>query len=142
MANVDAAKAQDYITVYDHIQTLEKQVKKAKEKLAEIEKELLPQFKDSGMDKGTFNGVTVWLDRKIWASSGGNVPGMIEALQSAGVDELVSETVNATRLTSWVREHDPDNALDPDSIRQKLPPEVQEVINISEKFQLRVTRSK
>ena len=136
-------KCEDLVNVFDHIQTLEDQKKAAKKKFDDMEAELVPHFKEAKMDRVTHNGATVWLNRKIWASSDRQVPVVAQALKDSGVEELVTETVNATRLTSWVREFDPDECLSPEEIRQKLPPEIQESpLKISEVFKLGVTRSK
>ena len=111
-----------------------------KEKIDAVSEKLYDKMALDGMASVKLpGGINIRTDRKIWASAGGNVPGLIQALETAGERDLVSETVNATRLTSWVREHDPDKRLSPEEIIEKLPAPVRHAISVKEVNSLIVT---
>ena len=50
------------------------------------------------------------------------MPGLVSALKDAGLDVFVSETVNAQRLTSWIREFDNNKKKpkSPDDVRAEI----------------------
>lgn len=85
-------------------------------------------------------------DRKIWASSDGNVQGMISALRKDGLDELVSDTVNGNTLAGFVREFDPGKRLSPKQIAKAIKEagfiNAAKAVNITEKLQLVVSGKK
>lgn len=138
---MDTDKATEYINKMLEIKRLGTLVKKLKEEAADLEVELLPQFKDAGIDKTTINGKTVWLDRKVWASAGGDMPALVDAMKAAGLHDMVGETVNGNTLSAWVREFDPDGVFSPEEIVEKLPVELRNSINVSEVFKLQVRSS-
>lgn len=138
---MDADKVAEYIAKKLEIKDLKSKTKKLEDEAAEIEAELLPQFKESGMDRMTIQGRTVWLDRKVWASAGGDMPRLVDAMKAAGLEDMVGETVNGNTLSSWVREFDPEGTMSPEEIVGKLPPEVKDAITVSEVFKLQVRSS-
>lgn len=138
---MDADKVAEYIAKKLEIKDLKSKTKKLEDETAEIEAELLPQFKESGMDRMTIQGRTVWLDRKVWASAGGDMPRLVDAMKAAGLEDMVGETVNGNTLSSWVREFDPEGTMSPEEIVGNLPPEVKDAITVSEVFKLQVRSS-
>jgi len=122
----------------------EEAVKATKKQIAILEEELIPTFVKMGMQRARIAGRTVWLDRKVRASAGGNMPALCEALENCSTPALkamVKETVNGNTLGAWVREFDPDNILSPEQIKAMLPEDVREFIKVTETTNLRVRAS-
>ena len=136
----DAEQVAQYIGLKREIKRQETQLKKLKKVAAQIEEELIPTFKADQCQRLTLSGWTAYLDRKVYASAGGDMDGLVNALQSAGEFDLVKETVNGNTLSGWVREFDPDRLLSADEIVEKLPKQVRDAITVSEKFTVRVVK--
>jgi hypothetical protein len=101
---------------------------------------LLEQMQNAGTRSiKPFGGGNIRIDRKIWASAGGDVSGLVEACKAAGLEDLVKEGVNGNTLAGYVREFDPDKNLSAEQITKKLPKEVRKAIRITEKIQLVVS---
>lgn len=137
----ESDKLRNYAGLFVAKQELDAQIKKINAQMAEIEKELLPDFIDGGVQRITVDGQTVWLDRKIRASAGGDVPALAAALEADGEEWLISKAVNNNTLSAWVREKfDPDKMNSPDEVKAQMPPNVRAAITVSEVYKLRVKR--
>jgi hypothetical protein len=78
------------------------------------------------------NGVTVYLRREIWAKAkDGNRRAVVDALQSVGLDDMVS--FNTQSLTAYVRRADEAN--------DELPSALREVIELTEEYKACVKQS-
>jgi hypothetical protein len=117
-----------------------------KDELAAAELELMKKMQEEGVTQYKTPRGTIRFDRKIWASSGGDVRGMIKALKKDGLDELVTDTVNGSTLSGFVREYDPAKRLSPKQIAKALSEaghkNAAKAINITEKLQLVVSGKK
>jgi len=122
----------------------EAKVRKTKEEIKALEEQLIPIFTKLGMQRARVSGRTVWLDRKVRASAGGDMEALCNTFHMSKDETLramVKETVNGNTLGAWVREFDPDNVLSPEQITKKLPKEVRDVINVTETINLRIRAS-
>ena len=134
-------KLTELVELSKQLEREEEAVKATKSQIKSIEEDLIPAFVNIGMQKARIANRTVWLDRKVRASAGGNMPGLCEAFANSSDDslkEMVKETVNGTRLGAWVREFDPDNILSPEQITAMLPAEIRDAIKVTETINLRV----
>ena len=122
---------------------LECKIDDIKEDMSEMETTLLKKMEQDGLTSVKLpRGRGIRMDRKIWASAGGDVPGLIEALRAEGMDDFVRDAVNASSLTGYARELDPQKMLSPEEIMAKMPPRVREAISVKEEVKLIVTGHK
>ena len=107
-------------------------------RIADLENKLLGDFQDSGMQKiSTTSGHTVYLRRQILPSvAAGQMPALCDAMISLGHGAMVKESVHVGSLGSWVRELD-----EGDDGMPILPEELRPMVNVYEKFGLRVTKA-
>ena len=127
---------------------LEQRKKEINEEIKNIQEPLLEQMDEEGVDKITVvvgytdegNPIrrTVHKRRQVWASSNGDMVGLIEALHEAGLDtEYVEQTVNSNRLSAFVRQYDDeDRPLSAEEIKQRLPEPLQNAVKVTEKIDL------
>lgn len=112
------------------IMRLEADLRAAKEERDTLEEQILEVFASTGMDSGTFGGMTVYPYPDVRASvKAGKMPEFCEIMRRMGYEEVVKETVNANTLTSIVksmREKDGDD----------IPPEMAELLNILERWKV------
>jgi hypothetical protein len=124
-----------FLALHREKSRLEEELGKLKDEIEEAEAELMNGMSENGLTTlKTTDGSSIRWSRMVRASSAGNVPAMIEAMRADGLDDMVGETVNGTRLGAWVREHDPKNRLSVEQIKEKLPPNVSKVISVTEKI--------
>jgi len=138
------AQLTELVELSKQLEEEEAAVKATKESIKSIEELLIPAFVKIGMKRARIANRTIWLDRKVRASAGDNMPGLCEAFASSkdeNLREMVKETVNGTRLGAWVREFDPDNILSPTQITAMLPADVRDAIKVTETTNLRVKSS-
>lgn len=138
------AQMSQLVELSKRLEIEEATVKATKAEIATLEEALIPVFVKMGMQRARIAGRTVWLDRKVRASAGGNMAALCEAFENCSTDALkamVKETVNGNTLGAWVREFDPDNILSPEQIKALLPEDVREFIKVTETTNLRVRAS-
>lgn len=134
----------EFVELSKQLETEESAVKATKERIKQLEEELLPVFVKMGMQRARISGRTVWLDRKVRASAGGDMEALCNTFlmsKDETLREMVKETVNGNTLGAWVREYDPDNILSPEQITNLLPADVRDVIKVTETINLRVRTS-
>jgi hypothetical protein len=136
----------DFVKLHLKKDRLEAQLANLKDEIEAAQMELMKQMEEDGVTSfKTPKGNIRW-DRKIWASCGGNVRGVIEAMEKDGLDELVTNTVNGGTLSGFVREYDPGKKLAPEEIVKQLKEagynHTAEAIKVSEKLQLVVSGKK
>lgn len=135
---MDNIALQQLIDLTERLRAQEDEVEDLKKQRATLEATLLDSFRQDGVQRVTQGGRTVWLDRKLWASTAG--PELPQALKAAGFPAMVKETVNGQTLSAWVREFDPDAELSPEEVVAKLPTEVQPYVRIAEVYKLQVRK--
>lgn len=137
MRNADLIK---YVEIISAIRAREGEIDELKKRAQKLEGSLVSNMVNAGIQRTTVDGHTVWVDRKLWASAGGETALLVEALKAAGCGDLVKESYNATALSSWVREHDPEKSTPPEEVIQRLPETVRPHIKVSEVIKLQVKK--
>lgn len=112
---------------------LKDQLKHIESQMASLEEPVLSHMQDTGTQRLTCDGLTVHINRRVFASCVD-----MEALQAYPESAaLVAPACNAMRLTSWVNELDKDDQLMP-----ILPDEIKDAIKVSETYKLGTRVSK
>ena len=130
--------AQKYAVLVAQKKTLEAEVDTLKETLAKLEETLLTRMGDEGVASlkvDTAEGrFTLFPKRTLWASC---VPGhqqeLNDGLRALGYGDLVTESVNGQRLSSYIRELDVAGA--------EVPREIVEAVKVTEKFTIGVRKA-
>lgn len=115
---------------------LEADLKDVKKELADVEQQVLDEYAETGTQRLTVDGTTVYQSRKLWASKRDDVPAddLAAALDEVGQGHLVTRnSVNGQTLSAWVREL--EEAGDP------IPPEVERLVKVSETYRLGFRRA-
>lgn len=136
VGGIDSNLLKEWVALHKEKNELAARTKEVKRQMEEKQERLLQQLADAGVPQIRCDGITVWVDRKLWASATDH-----EALSDAFVHtldmgEFVKTSVHGGQLSSWVREFDPDGVLSPDEVLERLPEEVRALIKISEVVQL------
>lgn len=115
-----------------------------KKHAGQVEAELLPRFRNSGVQSVKVSGTTVYVERTLWGGAkDGNMPGLCEALKEMGLDAMVKEGVNAQTFSAYIREQEQalsKTPLPPEELIPKLPEVLQGVVNVSEVFKIRARK--
>ena len=124
----------------------EGEVDAIKEELAQLEPQIMERFENAGMQSmKSSNGVTVYIARQVWASPReGNHAGLVSALQSIGLNDMVKTQCNTQTLSAYVREVEKEifgENSSPDDLIKKLPEAIQPFIAITEKFAIKARKS-
>ena len=133
-----AKDAQEYAGLVAQRKAAEELVEGLKEKLAKLEAELLQRMGDEGvasMKVDTPEGrFTLFPKRTLWSSC---IPGheqeLHDGLRTLGYGDLVKESVNSQRLSSYIRELDVAGA--------EIPKEIVEAVKVTEKFSVGVRKA-
>lgn len=120
---------------------LKRQMNAAKAERDKIESQAMEMLHEEGIgrmtvDLGKDGSRTIYTRRQLWAGHNGNKEMLCEALKQAGLGDYVKPNFNAQQLSAYVREFDPDNMLEENDIKAKLPVEVQPYIKVTEKLNL------
>jgi len=127
----------EYIVLAAAIKEAEQQVKDMKAAKTELETILLDDFTKTGTQRITRMGKTVHMHRSVLTSTlAGKQAELCQTMKDMGNGALVKESVNYQSLGAWSREL----PMDDDDL-PILPPELVGIINVFEKFTLRVKAS-
>lgn len=130
--NTDELKR--FVALEERRRQLEAEVDAVKAEAAQLEELLLPQFEQAGLERVSIDGRTVYIERKLWAKAkDGDKAAVCKALKRCRLGDYVEETFNTNSLSAYVRELDRED--------RPLPPNLREVLEISEVFKLRTRRS-
>lgn len=89
----------------DKKKDLDAQVKEVSSEIERLDRELSDAMTETECERFSRNGSTFYLNSRLYASPiAGQKEAMFEALKSNGFGELVTETVNANTLASFVKE--------------------------------------
>lgn len=136
---IDTSLISDYLDVLHEITEVEDRLTTLKDSKKDMAAKIHSMLSAEGAGKITVHGATISPRRTMRASSS-SMPALIDALKSIGLDALVKETVNAQTLTGWVNEFDPDRMCSVDELRERLPEEVRDAINLFEQLDVSVRR--
>jgi hypothetical protein len=133
-----AQDAQKYAVLVAKRKDLETEVDTLKETLTKLEESLLTRMGDEGvvsLKVDTAGGrFTLFPKRQLWSSC---IPGheqeLHDGLRALDLGDLVKESVNSQRLSSYVRELDVTGTA--------IPPEVAGAIKVTERFTIGVRKA-
>jgi hypothetical protein len=134
-ATTPAPSFEQFASLYDAKRRLDAELRGIKAQIAALEEPLMEQLTAQGLRSCHLTtGETVYLHRQVWAgvkSDGDKATAeekrrAVEALEQLGMTDMV--TLNYQTLSAWCREHD------------QLPPELDGVIELEEKYSLRCRR--
>ena len=112
VTGIDTTKIKELQALDSQKRQLEKDLDEVKLRREELEKNLLEQFAEAGIDSITVDGKKVYLKRDTWTSAlEGDRAKACTFLKEHGLDFYVNETFNATSISAYVREH--RNAFSP-----------------------------
>ena len=142
---MDTKLAKNWAELDARYAELKSQMQAVKAERDKRESQLLEMMAEDGINKITVsvedeNGGhsrTVYPHRQIWAGHQGDKDALCDALKKAGLDEYVKPNFNSNQLSAYIREYDPNNVLEEEDIRKRLPLEIQPYIKVTEKIQLR-----
>jgi hypothetical protein len=128
----------DRLKEYARLRRVEKELgteaSAIKEQADTLEQELLEEFAESGLQKMTVDGSTIYLRRDLWASriNGATALDVCEAFEKAGLTQFVTTNYNSNTVSAWLREIDASG--------EQMPESVAQVLGAAEKFSLRVLK--
>jgi hypothetical protein len=130
---------QDYLDALAEEEVAEAKLSEKKKVVEDLKVKLVEEMAMQGIDRITTCGYT-FSPGKILRCSSKNMAALTKALHDAGLDALVSETVNANTLSAWVRRIDPDGLMQHSDLRTLIPPEVSENINMYDQIKIGLTK--
>lgn len=130
----------DYLKLVRKKDELSAKLENLKDEIKAAEELVLSKMAEEGLNKVSTDKANMRVSRIVRASAGFNMPRLVEAMRRAGMEEMVGETVNGSKLGGWVREQfDPNNELSVDEIVAKMPPDLREAIKVTETIDIKVT---
>lgn len=124
-----------YLTLKQEKSDLEQQLDTVKERMQFFQDLIMDELVENGVDSVRVDGKNVYPKRQLYASATVLTPEFKQALGEAGGTDLIQETVNGQRLSSFVREFMRDNDI-PEITG--LPDWMKNGMNITEKVTLGV----
>lgn len=113
---------------------LEDQLKAVKSEIEEIDRELSDAMAEAEVPNFSRSGHTFYLSTRLYASpQAGRKEEMLDALTEHGYGDLITRTVNANSLSSFVKEQREAN-------EDEIPGWLTEVVNAYEKTSVGVRR--
>ena len=118
----------------DKKKELEAQVKELGAEIEQLDLALSDAMTEAECERFSRNGTTFYLNTRLFASPiAGQKEDMFRVLKSNGYAELVTETVNANTLASFVKEQKELN-------NDEIPDWISSVINVFEKVSVGVRK--
>jgi len=147
---MDTQNFKTYAKLEQKKRELEQELDDVKQRLKELEPEIMEAMLNEGIRKYTVsvpteNGDTVdrtlYVHRQLWAGyqrdeSGNGKNKLTEALENEGLEQLVTKGFNTQKLSAWIREFD-EGGESPEEIISKLPESLQDKVKISEVTQIK-----
>lgn len=136
--------AEQYAMLDERKRELDNQLNDVKEKMKEVEDELLTFFEKKGISNISIAGKTLYLHRQLWAGYKNDMDNAVEALKKAGLNDYVRENFNTHSLSAYFRElyrereEEAKGIIKPEDI---LDPDLKEEIKLTERVQIRARNS-
>ncbi len=126
-----------YAWLKDRKRELEQELDTIKSETSVLEPRLLEHFAEQGLSSVKLDtGHTVYLRGQWWArAKDGELGRACRALRTAGLGDMVHETVNVNTLSAWVREIKKEDPSAP------LPAHLDNVISTTQQFNVLVRKS-
>jgi|WetSurMetagenome_2_1015567.scaffolds.fasta_scaffold03374_8 hypothetical protein len=130
---MEIEKFKEFAALSKKKRELDFELDQVKEKLSILEPQILDSMAESGMDKITIDGMTLFIHSQLWAgvADGFTKPEAVAGLKAAGLSDLLEETYNTNKLSAYFRELKKDN----DNIDLPVG------ISLTEKFSIRTRTS-
>ncbi len=131
---LNMTQVQEYAALVARKRELEAELRAIQDRLNEMEPGLVEQLIEAGVQHVRVGGQTVYLQQEIWASpADGDYDALCDALERAGLGDMVVRRVHHHTLTAWVRELR--------KAEEEIPEEVRPYLKISETYRLRVRKA-
>ena len=146
MAATTADLVNEFIELDEQRKGKEGEVENIKERMAELEPEIMKRFENAGMQSMKSKmGQTIYIRRELWASAAeGAEVLLLETLKAIGLGDMVKEKINTQTLSAYVREVEKDSfngqAVDPVELIKVLPDQLQPALKVTQKFSLRTRK--
>ena len=135
--NIDSVKLRRFVKLTKDKKKHEAALDKIKKELEGLNETLLTQFAQTGTQRTTVDGMTVYLGKRTWASYPQGRGEAIKALREAGLDDYVKEDFNHQSLSSYVASATKDD--DPDA--EGLPEEFKGRIEASDVYTIKAVQA-
>ena len=114
---------------------LEVQVKSLTEEISKLDLQLTDAMAEAELDKFSRNGSTFYMTSRLFASpAAGRKDEMIQRLRDNGYGSLVTESVNANTLSSFIREQR-------EATGEDVPTWLGDTVNTFEKVSIGIRKS-
>jgi hypothetical protein len=143
----DKELLEKYLELDAEVKASDAKTTKLKEERDELKKLVFSLFEKMGVRSLKSGSKSIYLLRQIWAGPKDTPHEVVLALEAIGLDNIVN--FNSTSLASYVREiarehgmvNDDGNIIaDEEAILAVLPPQLKNVLKISEKIDVRVRK--
>jgi hypothetical protein len=113
-----------------------------KEEADALERDLIEDFANAGMQSVSVDGKTVYLHRSTFAQRAGGVTTeeLKAALRLAGLGDLIGETIPAQTLSAYVREV-LDREVEDGEETPQLPEPLRDLLELGERYAVRIRAS-
>ena len=119
----------------DRKKDLEALVKELTAEIEQLDRDLSDAMAEEEVEKFSRNGSTFYLSTRLYASPlAGQKEELFRALRENGFGELITETVNAQTLSSFVKEQAKENG-------EVVPEWIAEVTNVYEKVSVGIRKA-
>lgn len=128
---MDIELNKEYADLSKEKRKVEAELDRIKNRMAEIEPLLLDMWAESGLDRMTVDGVTMFIHTQLWAgvADGFTREQAVGGLKAAGLGDFVTENYNSNSLSAYFREQVKQSDIE----AIELP----EGIKVTEKFSIR-----
>jgi len=136
-----------YLELDAEVKASDAKTTKLKEERDELKKLVFSLFEKMGVRSLKSGNKSIYLLRQIWAGPKDTPYDVVQALEEIGMDNIVN--FNSTSLASYVREIARANGLvnddgnivaEEEAILAVLPPQLKNVLKITEKIDVRVRK--
>ena len=130
----DSRAIKTYAKLDNERRALEDKLKKVKAKIEAAEPRVMDFFQKMGLDRLTVSGVTVYVQRQLWAGREDDVTHeqAAAALKKAKLGEYAAPRVNTQSLSAYLRELDEAGT--------EMPKALKGIIKVSEVFKVRTRK--
>ena len=119
----------------DKKKKLEAEVKELTSEIEQLDRDLSDAMAEEEVEKFSRNGSTFYLSTRLYASPlAGQKEALFQALRENGFGELITETVNAQTLSSFVKEQTKENG-------EVVPEWIAQVTNVFEKVSVGIRKA-
>lgn len=128
-------KVKQFLDLESQESEIEERLKAVKRLKSALEKEILDEFEKDGVHNIKLNGRLVYLYRKVVARPKNGKESVIDALRSAGLEDLLNTepTYNTNTLDAFIR--------DAQANEQPIPAALQEALEVTELFFVRTRKA-